>query len=340
MFGTGTDIAPDLTGSDRANLEYLLSNVVDPDGEVGNQYLSTLVTLKDGRLLLGMITDRTEQSLTIRNENETVIVNMSEVAVIDGEPAIQQSQNSLMAEGLLTPLSNEEIRDLAGYMASPVQVPIVAALENLALFFDGESLANWEADPAIWSVEDGELVGRTTTGLPNNVFARSQMLFDDFRLIVQVKLVGNQGNSGIQFRSEAHGQVEMRGYQADIGVDWWGKLYEENGRELLFEAPGDSHVREGEWNTYEILAIGDRIQTSINGELCVDLVDPDGAARGMIGLQVHSGDPTEVRFRDFQLELDPEPGLRTTPSSSGGWPALVLFVVLGGFCVLLLRRKA
>ena len=47
---------------------------------------------------------------------------------------------------------------------------------------------------------------------------------------------------------------------------------------------------------------GDRIQTSINGELCVDLVDPDGAARGMIGLQVHSGDPTEVRFRDFQLE--------------------------------------
>ncbi len=122
-------------------------------------------------------------------------------------------------------------------------------------------------------------------------------------------------------------------------MDWWGKLYEENGRGLLFEEPGDSHVREGEWNTYEILAVGDRIQTSINGELCVDIPDPDGAARGMIGLQVHSGDPTEVRFRDFQLELDPQPVLKTAPSSSGGWSALVLFVVLGGLCVLLLRRR-
>ena len=165
------------------------------------------------------------------------------------------------------------------------------------------------------------------------------MLLDDFRLIVQVKLVGNQGNSGIQFRSEAYGEGEMRGYQADIGADWWGKLYEENGRELLFEQPGDRHVREGEWNTYEILAIGDHIQTSINGELCTDLVDPDGAARGMIGLQVHSGDPTEVRFRNFQLELNPEPVLKTAPSSGGGWPALVLFVALGGLCVLLLRRR-
>ena len=53
-----------------------------------------------------------------------------------------------------------------------------------------------------------------------------------------VKLVENQGNSGIQFRSEALPDGEMRGYQADIGVGWWGKLYEENRRGLLSEEVG------------------------------------------------------------------------------------------------------
>ena len=55
----------------------------------------------------------------------------------------------------------------------------------------------------------------------------------DFRLSVQVKLVKNEGNSGIQFRSIELADGEMKGDQADIGPGWWGKLYEENGRGLL-----------------------------------------------------------------------------------------------------------
>ena len=143
---------------------------------------------------------------------------------------------------------------------------------------------------------------------------------------------------GIQFRSEAHGDGEMRGYQADIGQDWWGKLYEENGRELLSDQPGDEHVRAGEWNTYEILAIGDRIRTSINGNLCVDREDPDGASSGVIGLQVHSGDPTEIRFKDFRLELDPEPVMKTAPDSGGVWQTLLVLLGFGAVCVFLALR--
>ncbi|WP_419195057.1 hypothetical protein [Novipirellula herctigrandis] len=44
------------------------------------------------------------------------------------------------------------------------------------------------------------------------------------RVVVDLReLVGNQGNSGIQFRSKVH-DGEVSGYQADIGKGWWGKL--------------------------------------------------------------------------------------------------------------------
>jgi hypothetical protein len=116
-----------------------------------------------------------------------------------------------------------------------------------------------------------------------------------------VKLVGNAGNSGIQFRSQVH-NGEVSGYQADIGRGWWGKLYEEHGRALLWDKSGEEHVNKGEWNTYEIIAKGHHIQTLINGQKCVDLQDPKGAIRGIIAFQLHSGGQTEVRFRNISLE--------------------------------------
>jgi hypothetical protein len=106
----------------------------------------------------------------------------------------------------------------------------------------------------------------------------------------------------------------MRGYQADIGPGWWGKLYEENGRALLWDKSGEPHVKPGAWNTYVIEAVGSRIVTKINDQTCVDLDDPDGARRGVFGLQLHSGGPTEVRFKDLKLEcLSPSAG--TTAST-------------------------
>jgi hypothetical protein len=122
-------------------------------------------------------------------------------------------------------------------------------------------------------------------------------------LTFQVKLVDDVGNSGVQFRSQEAEHGEARGYQADIGPDWWGKLYEELGRALLWDKPGEQFVRKGQWNDYKIRAEGSRIQTWINGNLCVDLDDPEGARRGRFALQLHSGPATEVRFRDLKLKV-------------------------------------
>jgi hypothetical protein len=71
----------------------------------------------------------------------------------------------------------------------------------------------------------------------------------------------------------------------------------------LWDKSGEAHVKPGEWNRYEIEAVGSRIRTWINGQPCVDLNDATGQSRGVFALQIHAGGPMEVRFRNFQLEV-------------------------------------
>ena len=175
-------------------------------------------------------------------------------------------------------------------------------------FFNGKDLTGWDGRADVWKVENGEIVGKSEKGLPNNEFLKNKMKLGDFRLVFKVKLVPDTANSGVQFRSEpVPNSPEMKGYQADIGKDWWGKLYHESGRGLLWDKnPPEGTVKPEDWNTYEILAIGHKIRTAVNGNLCVDFEDPQGELEGLIAVQVHSGGPTEVRFKDFELEVNPK----------------------------------
>ena len=244
-------------------------------------------------------------ALTIASANELLTLPRSEVQ------SIQQSELSMMPEGLLAQLSDQEIRDLLYYLSRPGQVPLVATPETISLFFSGKDLSGWDGDPDLWKVENGEIVGRTSSGLKKNEFLKSQMLMSDFRLACKVQLTPNKENSGIQFRSEPLPDGEVRGYQADIGAGWWGKLYEEQGRGTLWDKPGESYVKRDDWNSYEIVAVGSKIRTYINGHLCVDLDDPRGKGAGIIAFQLHAGGPMEVRFKDFVIELNPKTTVAT-----------------------------
>jgi hypothetical protein len=138
---------------------------------------------------------------------------------------------------------------------------------------------------------------------------RSDLVFDDFTFTVRVKLVDNRGNSGIQFRSTSLPDGEVKGYQADVGPGWWGKVYEENGRGLLWaDASAEKRIKLGDWNEYKITARGSQIDTWINGFHAANLTDPAGSPQGIFAFQLHSGGPTEVRFKDFRLELHSRPG--------------------------------
>ncbi len=107
----------------------------------------------------------------------------------------------MMPDDILKPLSPDEIRALVAYLASPAQVPLLATADTAKTFFNGRDLAGWDGRSDLWSVENGEIVGRSA-GLKNNEFLISELLAGNFQLTLEVKLVGNAGNSGIQFRSE------------------------------------------------------------------------------------------------------------------------------------------
>ncbi|HTU27288.1 MAG TPA: family 16 glycoside hydrolase, partial [Pirellulales bacterium] len=299
LFGIGGKVGPDLTGSNRANLDYLLSNVVDPSAVLVKEYMPSIIQTEDGRTITGIIKARDDRSVTVQTQNELLVLPKEE---IEKE---QLSDKSMMPDNLLVPFSPEQVRGLAAYLASSKQVPILATPDNLAGFFNGKDLTGWYGADGLWSVDGGELVGRTE-GLSRNEFLKSDMQLADFRMTVEVKLVGNAGNSGIQIHSEPRDDGEVKGYQADIGVGWWGKLYEELGRGLLWDKSGEQFIKPGEWNTYEIVCLGSHVRTWLNGNLCVDLDDSLGARRGITALQLHAGGKTEVRFRNFQIDLDPK----------------------------------
>lgn len=295
LFGEGGDVGPELTGANRGDLEYLLSNIVDPSAVVGKDYLSTLVWTTDERLVSGILREETASSLVLRTERERVVIPKSEVA------SQRTSELSTMPEGLLDILKPDELVDLFAYLQGAEQSSLLATPLNAGRLFDGETLAGWRFAGDVWKVEGGEIVGRGA--LERNSFLVSDLELRDFRLKFEVLLVGDVGNSGVQFRSVAQVDGDVAGYQADIGPGWWGKLYEEHGRAVLWDRAAEQHVRKGEWNEYEIEAIGSRIVTRINGATCVDLDDPVGARLGVIALQLHSGPATEVRFRRLQLTL-------------------------------------
>lgn len=300
LYGLGGKVGPELTGSNRPSIDYLLENILDPSAVIPKEYAATVIELKNGRFLTGMIRDENANTLTVVGANETLTLSKAD---IEDRKA---SDLSMMPDNLLANLDNRQIRDLLAYLRHPSQTPILATAETSKAFFNGKDLAGWNGDEKLWSVQQGEHGGEivgSSPGIKRNSFLKSDMEVRDFRLKLQVKLVPNEENSGIQFRSEPLPDGEMRGPQADAGKGWWGKLYEESGRGLLWKESGEKHVKPGEWNDYVVEAVGPRVRTWINGQPCVDLTDEKISRRGVVGLQVHSGGKMEVRFRKIELEV-------------------------------------
>src|ERR1043166_5029243 len=256
LFGTGGKVGPDLTGSNRGDLDYILQNIVDPNAVIPNDYRAWNLETTDERTISGILKQQDEKSVTVVTANETLVIPRNEVR------SLKESQLSMMPEGLLQTFNDQEVRDLLYYLRSPAQAPLPTTTVADALF-NGKDLSNWDGDKSLWRVENGEIIGRTSTGLKHNEFLKSEASFEDFRLVVKIKLTPNKENSGIQFHSDALGEYEMKGLQADAGAGWWGKLYEENGRALLWDKPGDNCIKPDEWNTYEIVAVGSKVRTAI-----------------------------------------------------------------------------
>lgn len=118
LFNTGKQIGPDLTGSNRANLDYVLENVLDPSAVIGKDYQTTLVITSDGRTITGIVRQETPTAVTLQTPTDVVTIAKSDI------DERKLSQLSLMPDGQLKQLQPVEIRDLVAYLASPGQVPL------------------------------------------------------------------------------------------------------------------------------------------------------------------------------------------------------------------------
>jgi len=113
LFGEGNSIGPDLTGVDRKNTEFLLSNVVNPSGYIRPEFVSYEVEMKDDQSLSGLMAESDANSVTLLDRN-----NLRHVLARDKIKELRESQISLMPEGLLEALQPQQVMDLFSYLQS------------------------------------------------------------------------------------------------------------------------------------------------------------------------------------------------------------------------------
>jgi hypothetical protein len=189
--------------------------------------------------------------------------------------------------------------------------------EGWVKLFNGKDIEGFKprGGTATYRVEDGAIVGKTAEGSPNT-FLFTPKEYGDFELKFEVK-VDNALNSGVQIRSKAKkaGKGELvYGPQVEIATNGTaGYIYGEAlgtgwlTRQEGKDGPkGHKHFKNDQWNQYKVRAVGDRIQTWVNGEQVADYVDTKTKMRkGHIGFQVHSigkgQGPYEVRWKNIYV---------------------------------------
>ena len=117
LYGVGGSVGPDLTGSQRANLDYFLQNVVDPSALIANEFQVTLIRTKDKRVVSGIASEN-DHAWKVVTEAGTVLVSKDEVG------QVRKSELSMMPEGLLNGLTEAEVADLVAYLRTTNQVPL------------------------------------------------------------------------------------------------------------------------------------------------------------------------------------------------------------------------
>ncbi|NNG10654.1 MAG: DUF1080 domain-containing protein [Arenibacter sp.] len=181
--------------------------------------------------------------------------------------------------------------------------------------FDGKTLNGWnqKGGNAKYEVVDGTIVGTTVHNTPNS-FMTTDKMYGDFILELEYK-VDPSMNSGIQIRSNSlpsYRNGRVHGYQVEIDPSeraWSGGIFDEARRGWL-NPLGDNPqaqkaFKQNDWNHYRIEAIGDTIQTWINGVPAAHLID-DKTDSGFIALQVHSigknkTEGTQIVWRNIKI---------------------------------------
>ena len=118
LFDEGAKIGPELTGSNRGELDYVLNNVIDPNAIIGKDYQLTTIETNDGRTAAGIVQRETPVAITLVNMAETVTIAR------DNIKKVERLDVSLMPPGLFQAMKEDEVADLVAYLRSERQVPL------------------------------------------------------------------------------------------------------------------------------------------------------------------------------------------------------------------------
>lgn len=201
---------------------------------------------------------------------------------------------------------------LLRFLVIVLLIATVLAAAKPSRLFNGKSFTGWNGNLQIFRIEDGAVVGGSLKEkIARNEFLCTDKEYSDFVLRAKFKLLGDptKANAGIQFRSKRiPNDHEVIGYQADMGQNYWGALYDESRRKKVLAQPNLDELKKvlklNDWNDYEIRAEGKRIRLSINGLQTVDYTEADDsiAQTGCICVQIHAGPPSEAWYKDISIE--------------------------------------
>jgi hypothetical protein len=231
-------------------------------------------------------------------------------------------------------------------LASAISLHEIENLEaadgKFVSLFDGKSFFGWEGDTTnTWRIEKGMI----TAGSLDEVASRNEFLatnkrFENFELRLKFKITGNHNvNAGVQFRTQRiPNHHEVSGFQADIGPNVDGHLYDESRRQRMLASPDKTTLLKAQkaiaadgWQTYRIRADGVHIQLWLNGVQTVDYVEKDNAIDrdGIIAVQIHGGMKATIYYKDIEIEELP-PALKLKPQNIEDANTPTVKVVQGG----------
>ncbi|MEW4486670.1 PVC-type heme-binding CxxCH protein [Thalassoglobus sp. JC818] len=324
LFGQGTTLGPDLTGSQRGNVNYLLSNIIDPSAAVPADFRMSVVSTVEGRVISGVITERTKSGITVVTATETVQLQH------DNIEEIRKTSTSIMPDGLIDRFSEEQTRDLIAWIMGDGTTETDEV--GFTPIFNGKDLTGWDGKPGSWEVRDGEIWCTGKSESKNWLIWRGSPSSD---FVLRMEFKWEHGNSGVQVRSDDLGDWMVFGYQVEIAEQgvmglWHHSLLDDEhprkgvrhfmstaGQSAVLNADGTKDVRqeadphqvrqsfrEHDWNELEIIVTGDILVQKINGVVFSSVTDHDAQMsrrNGVIAFQDH-GKGCRVAFRNIRIQ--------------------------------------
>ncbi len=299
LFGTGGKIGPELPGSFE-DLEYLMTNILDPNAIIGKDYQQTFVKTKDGQIVAGIVTEDTDRAIALKTLGGGIVtVQRTDVASTELSPL------SMMPEGLLTPLHEDDVRDLFLYLRQRAQIPMLVTAVNANDFFNGSDLHNWIASndsgkthAESWRAENGEIIGAGTASAP--VTLTSEMVVGDYTLSAQVRVRGEKAAAefvlcGERDASGFHGiTLSLGGPSAIALVDY---------RAATAPAiqPGSRALGDDAWHALEVVRKNGRLAVSVDGKVEFEVEDPRHRRR--VSPAIHLlGEGADLRVKALKIE--------------------------------------